>query len=147
MASWGSSWGVSWGISWGGASAPAPVVEDAPSGGFWYAYEFERAKRELRRRRKEHEDAEVEQLQDVEREISQLLRAQEEKDAERREFERLSQLAAKYADKNEDMNERVRKALARANATHSAAAYAKLMLEIEKQMNEEEQALIAWLNS
>lgn len=147
MGAWGASWGTAWGTSWDRVAAPAaPRVEETFTGGFWYAFERERIEQERRRRKKEEEDAEVERLEAVEREIAQLLRAQEEKDADRKELERIGKLAAKYAG-SEPFTDRLAKAIDRANATQSADAYIKLMLEAERQLREEEQALLAFLNS
>jgi hypothetical protein len=123
---------------------PSPST-DVFSGGFLYEYErgFQRRLREQR----ELDDAEAatrEIANEIDREIAQLLHAQEQRDLERRELERLSRLVTEYTDAQaaDALNERVQKAFLRAQVQLSTSALLALDREVQRQMEEEEFAVL-----
>lgn len=133
------------------ADVVVPPVTPPPdvSGGFFSAYDRLHAARRKRDRELWLAEQEAQQLQDeLDREIAMLLRKQEAEDAERLELQRLSDLVKKYADlaASEAASDRVIKALARANATQSAAALVALQREIDRQLDEEEAAFLLIFN-
>lgn len=133
------------GTCWTGDGLDAcaiPVV--AYSGGY---FELDAHVHGVRKRRRELEEqeAQAEQIKDeLDREIAQLLRKQDAEEAEQLEMARLSQLVATFADAKaeEAYNARVSKAMARAAAIQSAATLAQLQIELERQFDEEEVALL-----
>lgn len=119
------------------------------SSGFFYWYELERQRARKRRRELEEAEEEAREIQDaLDREIAQRLQKLEREEAERQEFKRLADLAARYVAQQaqDEFSDRVLKAVIRANATQSAAALAQLRFEIERQLEEEEMALLLILN-
>jgi hypothetical protein len=126
------------------AAVSSPVVEQSSGG--WAAYNYADIERTRRRRAKQLKE-ESEEIEDkVDREIARLLHEQEELDAARKERDRLSDLAARYA-KADDMPERVRKAALRAQLNATASALEAMGREIERARDEEEiAALMVLLN-
>lgn len=128
--------------------APA-IAPPPPSGGFFFWYEVERQRAAKRRRELEEAEEEARRIQDeIDREIAQRLQRIEREEAERQEFQRLADIAARYVAQRaqNEVNDRVLKAVIRANATQSAAALAQLRFEIERQLEDEEMALLLILN-
>lgn len=130
----------------GQSSSSTPEL-DAYSGGFWGAYEFERQRRAKARRKRLEEEEEIERLQEVDREIARLLRAQEEADEKRREIERLSSIVAQFADREakDAFNERVADAYAAYRAKLTIAALEKFERELQRQLEDEEYAVLQLL--
>ncbi len=117
----------------------------APSGGFYGAYEDWAA----RRRRRERQQLEAEQaaqaIRDaIDREIAELLHAQETEDAEREELDRLAALVKANADRQaqDALNERVQVAFTRAAAQYNLSALLALDREMQRQFEEEEFSLL-----
>jgi beta-lactam-binding protein with PASTA domain len=117
--------------------APAPVQQDA-TGGFWPEYDRHAAERRRRKREQEEREAEAERIQDeLDRQIAQLMREQEAKDAERVELTRLQKLADTYSGKKLGLPKKVSDALINAYEMRSRNALEQLQREIER-ANEDE---------
>jgi hypothetical protein len=127
--------------------APAPPAQDETfSGGFFVAFEREQARR--RKRQKELDEAEeaAKEIQEaLDREIAQLLHQQEREDERRAELDRLKGLVAKFDRIDDDTNERVVKAFARARAQANVSAYLALERELQRAAEEEEFAILMLL--
>jgi len=119
------------------------------TGGFFYAFERERAKREKARRKRLEDEEEASRLKDeVDREIARLLIAQASQEAERADLQRLSRLASQYASQAiyEAANTRVVAALGRAQAMPTDSSLIALRREIERQIDDDETVLLLLLN-
>ena len=145
------AWLLNLGFAASGVDAPAPpvVTVDHVSGGWEYYVraEQESLRREARRRRKkELEEAEQALKDETDRQIAQLIHAQEAIDEARDERERLRSLAASYSD-SVAVTERVRAAMSRVLADESSSALEALGREIERQRDDEDiAALMILLN-
>jgi len=114
------------------------------TGGWWAAFERDYSRHRARRQRVEDEDREVEAIPDpVSREIAQLLREQEAKDAERAEVERLRVLARSYDEGAIDA--KFDRAIAMAANARSLAAARVLEMEAQRVVEEEEFLMTAAL--
>lgn len=129
-----------------GAYQPAYQQEADSSGGFWDWAEYHRGERERRRRRQREIDDETREIADKQaREISRLLRIQEEKDADRAELARLQALADRYSGAAIGLPKQVSAALINANVDRSFNSLMQLQREMAQMLDEEEAALIALL--
>lgn len=129
------------------ASLSAP---DQPTGGWlsYVRYEQEMLKRAHEKRKREEDEEDAQRIADErDREIAALLHAQEARDADRKEVERLSQLARDLAAHEAELafNERVSKALARALTQENISAFLALDREMRRQLEEEEFAVVTAL--
>lgn len=122
------------------------VVATQSSGGWEFLYTYElhlkrRREEELKRQELEEETERIEAKLD--REIAQLLREQEAKDAKRADLERLKSLAKQNADieSARRYSERVAEALARAIEENSLKAAARLDKELKRALAEEQEFL------
>lgn len=132
---------------WSGNDAPV-VVADTPTGGFFLGYDHAKAKRERKKRELEEMEAEQQSIADEQaREIAELLRVQEERDAERADLERIQALADSYvkSPKPELVPTRVRAALYNAHEQRTKNALEQMRREIDRMLEEEELAVIAAL--
>jgi len=110
-------------------------------GGWWAAFERDYERHKARRKREEEENAEAEAIPDVvSREIAQLLREQEAKDAERAELERLRSIARAYD--GGEIDAKFNRALEVAANARSLAAARVLAQEVAR-VREEEEFLMA----
>lgn len=122
-----------------------------PSGGwerFDYAYEREMRRRRDERRKREQLEDETDQIpQIIDREIAQLLREQEAKDAKRDELTRLKGIATdlKAEEARQVYGDRVGLALERAVLQGNYSALEALEREIERARTEEDFMLLATL--
>ena len=118
------------------------------TGGFFYAFERERAKREKARRKRLEDEEEASRLKsEVDREIARLLLAQEAKAAQREEMARLTTLveqAAKIRTRNA-FNARVNAALERATQKATISALLTFEREVQRQMDAEDSAVLLML--
>lgn len=136
---------------WSSDDTPPPVVPEQPTGGGYAfhneydAYEQRRNARRRAEKRRREEEAEIKDK--VDREIAQLLRVQEEKDAEREDLARIQALADQYAGQGSRLGlpKRVSTAILKAHEERSRNALEQVMREIERMREEEEFALIAAL--
>lgn len=127
------------------------VAQQSPSGGWLtfintYEQQAERRRREARKRKELEE--ETEQIQDAtDRQIAQLLREQEAKDAKRADLERLAALAKANADieSARRYSERVARAYEAALKSESIKALDRLDKELRKAREEEEALLLSLL--
>lgn len=124
----------------------APQTAERNAGGFIYAYQREliRRKRERERRRELEEEAErIEE--ETTREIAQLLREQEAKDARRAELQRLSQLVDSYARRTAEaeLSDRVQRAIDKVTSKGTTWALYALERELQRAIDEEEFVLKA----
>lgn len=130
------------------AAAPPPVVAQSSGGGFFHMFDYHRARRERERRRRKELEEEAQRIEDeTTREIAQLLHAQEAKEAERIELERLQALADRFATKPLGLPARTRAALYDAAEARTRNSLLKMQREIERMYREEDAALIVLLNS
>ncbi len=128
------------------ADVEAVAVVEANSGGY-YDFEYHVARARKRRREEEEAEEEARRISDaLDREIAVLLHQQSAQERQAADLKRLSSLVAKFADAKaeEAYNERVRVAMVEA-AGQTAKALAKLQLELEKQFEEDEIALLLWI--
>ena len=124
--------------------AAAPASAEQPSGGWWQAFERDYERHKARRKREEEENAEIEAIPDVvSREIAQLLREQEAKDAERAELERLRSIARSYD--GGEIDAKFNRALEVAANARSLAAARVLAQEVARVREEEEFLMTAAL--
>jgi hypothetical protein len=127
----------------------AVTTTSQPSGGwltFLNTYEQQRSRRKKEEQERRALEEETEQIQDTtDREIAQLLRVQEAKDAKRAELERLTELARA----NQDLeaarrySERVAKAYQAVLEKGSRSAAERLEKELRRAAEEEEFMLLA----
>ena len=123
------------------------VAQDA-SGGWAFFFRYEQAREARRRKKRELEEMEEAQkaIEDKQsREIAELLRIQEEKDAERSDLERVQQLADRFASDPVKVPTRVRTAIYQAHEQRTRNALERMQREIERMYEEEEAALLAAL--
>lgn len=113
------------------------------SGGFWPDYELVQRQRRKRRREIEEAEAETQRLQDdTDREIAQLLHAQEQKDADRADLTRLQKLADQYATTApSELPKLARIAILNANDARTRNALEQMQRVIEQSLLEEELAI------
>lgn len=117
--------------------------QDAVGGWFWFQYEKERERRRRRQAELEEAQEDAERIADeTTREIARLLQAQEAKDAERANIDRLRRLVQQYAADARSDSARVQAALAAAQQKATRAALERLEREIERMREEEEVALL-----
>lgn len=120
----------------------APVVDTQPSGGFWP--EYDRYAHERRRRKREEEEAaaEAQAIQDeLDRELSQLLREQAAKDADRADLQRLQKLADEHSGKKLGLPKKVSDALINAYEMRTRNSLEQLAREIAREQEDEEMAV------
>lgn len=119
------------------------------TGGFVYAFERERARRERERREQLEREEEAQRIEEeTTRQIALLLREQEAKDARRAELARLSNLVARFAGRGDTaaLGPRVEKALRTAAAKQTAWALFQLERELAR-AHEEEQFILEALRT
>lgn len=130
-----------------GSVVVAPTEQ--PSGGwltFLNTYEQQRVRRRAEERKRQALEEETEQIEDsTDREIAQLLRIQEAKDAKRAELARLTALARANADLEaaRQYSERVAKAYQSVLEKGSRSAVERLEKELRRAREEEEFMLLA----
>ena len=113
-------------------------------GGWWAAFERDYERHKARRKREEEENAEVEAIPDaVAREIAQLLREQEAKDAERAELERLRSIARSYD--GGEIDAKFNRALEVAANARSLAAARVLAQEVARVQEEDDFIVTAFM--
>lgn len=140
--------GIAVTVTGGVLTAAGGDTASAFSGGFFYDFDAYSNQRKQKKRQLEEAEEGQEQIADVvEREIAELLQAQERKDAERKDFERLKTLASRYQQQIETdiQSERVTKALKAAQEKQTLIAYEILQREIERSLEEDEFALLMLL--
>ena len=118
------------------------------TGGFFYAFERERAKREKARRKRLEDEEEASRLKsEVDREIARLLLAQEAKAAQREEMARLTTLVEQAAKirTRDAFNARVNAALERATQKATISALLTFEREVQRQMDAEDSAVLLML--
>lgn len=127
-----------------GPAPPPPVSDEQFSGGFFHLFERQQGARRKRKRELEEAEEAIEKLAPIDREIAQLLQERERKDDFDANLSRLKRLVGEFADKEAEaaMSERVRTAFARAQAQESVSAYLSLQRELERQLEEEEFAIL-----
>jgi hypothetical protein len=116
---------------------------DTPTGGFFLGFDHALAKSQ--RRKKELEDlaAAQQSIEDEQaREIAELLRAQEEKDAERDDMARLQALADTYARKGTQVPRPMLAAVMKASEERTTSSLQQMRRQAERMMEEEEMAMI-----
>lgn len=131
-------------------AVPPPAVGTQLTGGFFALFERQHAHRRKRLLELEEAEEAARQLKDsVDREIAQLLQEQERKAEFDANIVRLKRLVGEFADKEAEaaMSERVRTALARAQAQESVSAYLSLQRELERFLEDEEFAILMMLAS
>lgn len=140
-----------WLINLGYGASPSDFVPPEPppaevyTGGFFHAFERQRERRRKRQRELDEAEEEAQKLKDaVDREIAELLQAQERKAEFEQNIARLKRIVGEFADREAEaaMSERVRKALTRAQVQESVSAYLSLQRELERQLEEEEFAIL-----
>jgi hypothetical protein len=115
--------------------APA---QDSGGGGFWHAYDHVAHERRRRKREEEERAAEAQQIQDdLDRQIAQLMREQEAKDADKADLQRLQKLADAHAGKKLGLPKKVSDALINAYEARTRNALEQLRREIEQAETEE----------
>ena len=119
------------------------------SGGFWPEYEYRRLLRAKRRREIEEAEEEAQRIADeVTRQIYLLERKQEAEDLERQDFARLQALADKYAGQAlQSLPKQSRVAILNAQDARTRNSLEQMRRVIERQMEEEEMAVIMMLLS
>jgi PASTA domain len=127
-----------------GDAPVAPVAQ--PSGGFFYDIDHFRSRKRAERDRLARHESDTAHLQQVEREIAELLRDQERKDIERDELSRIQRLADDYSGRNLGLPRRVSASLLKAYEERSRNALEQLQRELERMLEEEEVALMLLLN-
>ena len=114
------------------------------TGGWWAAFERDYERHRARRKREEEENAEIEAIPDVvSREIAQLLREQEAKDAERDELERLRAVARSYD--GGEIDAKFNRALEVAANARSLAAARVLAQEVARVQEEDDFIVTAFM--
>lgn len=127
-----------------GAPEPTPVVQ--PTGGFFFGFDRHLHLERLRKREEEELAEQRRQIQDeTDRQIAELLHAQEAKDAERAELKRLQALADQYAGTKQPVSRRVAAALLKANEERTRNALEQMRREIERMLEEEELVVLQLL--
>ena len=122
----------------------APASADQPSGGWWQAFERDYERHKARRKHEEEENSEVEAIPDsVAREIAQLLREQEAKDAERAELDRLRSIARSYD--GGEIDAKFNRALEVAANARSLAAARVLAQEVARVQEEDDFMMTAFM--
>ena len=127
-------------VSLGEAPQPPASVESNSGGwAFFLRYERERDERRRRRREQEEREEEIQRIEDeTTRQIAELLRAQEARDAERAELERLQALADRFAGEPLGLPARTRAALLRASERRTLNALQQMQRELDRMFEEEE---------
>lgn len=126
------------------------------SGGFFFAFEQETARRRKRRKEMEEEEERAQQAQDaLDRQIAAFMHEQMRKDEDRADIDRLKRLvrSADLKRSDESLNDRVRAALDRVMPTMISAnqqadnysAWEALYRELQRQLEEEEHAVMMLL--
>jgi hypothetical protein len=128
-----------------GESPPTTTV--TPTGGYVFlGFDHAQAKRDRKKRELEEMEREQETIADTQsREIANLLREQEAKDADRADLERIQALADQYVRSPEPVPVNVRAALYNAHEQRTRNSLEQMRREIETMYEQEEQALIAAL--
>ena len=124
------------------------VVQEQPTGGWIRGYERELARRRIAKLKQIRREEETEEIQDkIDREIAELIVAQEAKDEHRQELERLSALlkSNKDAESIRQYGERVMKAYERALLQGNFSALEAFDREISRAREEEEFLLLSIL--
>lgn len=130
------------------SAGPRPDTSSEGSGGIWFEMEALRERARRRKKREEDEERETQEIQDQrDREIAQLLKKQEAKDDERDELARIQTLADRYAGQamKEGVPRSVAAAVLKAHEERSRNALEQMQREIQKLLDEEEQAVISLL--
>jgi hypothetical protein len=131
----------------GDAPEPEPEPAEAPSGGFYTDVHpiLTRGRRRLKERLDEIED-EAKQIPDkVAREIATLIKVQEAKADDAKELARLQALADRYAKPGVVVPRPVLASVMKAHEERTRNALEQMHREIERMMDDEEQAIIALL--
>lgn len=119
----------------------------ANSGGFFYDIDHFRSRKRAERDRLERHESDTAHLEQMEREIAELLRDQERKDLERDELARIQRLADDYSGRNLGLPRRVSASLLKAYEERSRNALEQLQRELERMLEDEEiTALMLILN-
>ena len=129
-------------------TAPPVVVVETASGGFYMGFDHALARRERKKRELEEMEREQQSIEDAQaREIAELLRKQEERDAERDDLKRIQALADQYAGQGAKIGlpRSVSTAILKAHEERSRNALQQVMREIERMRDEEELSVIAAL--
>lgn len=131
----------------GAFDAAAPTVQESFSGGFFDAFEREQFRRAAKRRRKLEEEDELRAIQDAtDREIAQLLRVQEARDAERDDLAQLKRLTENVArEAQQAFTERTAMAYAKALAQQNTAALLAFERAVRQQIDEEDMTALLFL--
>lgn len=133
----------------GSITASGGTTADVFSGGFVFAYEHEmESRRRQRRKRKDDEEQALAAVETpFEREIATLLHAQEAQDERRAELARLQRLVTQFAERKAEQafTERVSRAFERAIKQPNASALLALEREVERQMDDEDFAVLMML--
>ncbi len=130
------------------SAGPRPETSSEGSGGIWFEMERLRERARRRQRRKEDEERETQEIQDArDREIAQLLKKQEAKDEDRAELARIQALADRYAGQamKEGVPRSVATAVLKAHEERTRNALEQMQREIQRLLDEEEQAVISLL--
>lgn len=131
-------------------TAFAPTIlgsAQGSSGGFFYDFgEHISQRRKKQQALAESRDAEESIEQEIDRSIAHLLHAQESKDEERKDIERIRALVQQHKDSAIDVDsERVLKAVDEAKEKQTRASLEKLQREFERMLEEEEHAVLMLL--
>jgi hypothetical protein len=122
------------------------TITESFSGGFFVDFERHMRRRDDGRRKREEDEEQAQAIADTTaREIAAFLHAQEARDAERAEIERLRSLVRQYADlqAQEAFTERVWQAFSRAVSQENASALLAFEREMTRMLEEEELLLFA----
>lgn len=144
-------WILNLGFAASGADAPptpTPTPDATVTGGyaFFNDYDAYRQRSSRRKRDERKTQAEVEEIQaELDRNIAQLLHAQEARDAERDELQRIQALADRFAGTRQSVSRRVAASLLKAQEERTRNALQQLSREIERMIEEEEVAVIQLL--
>lgn len=149
---WKAIWKPVWKAVWTQVP-PSPTPSPAPAptvtgGGFFYAAEMHRLQRRRRLEEERRREEEADEIQaKLDREIAKLLREQEERDAERRDLERIQALADEYAGRasREGVPRSVTAAILRAQEERTFNALQQMQREIDRMFEEEEAHISALL--
>lgn len=127
-------------------AAIASGQQQSTSGGFFYDIDHFRSRKRAERDRLARHESDTAQLEQMEREIAELLRDQERKDIERDELRRIQRLADDYSGRNLGLPRRVSASLLKAYEERSRNALEQLQRELDRMLEEEEVALMLLLN-
>lgn len=120
---------------------------NTPSGGFYGDFHvfFGKPRKKLNERIEEIEEDAEEIHDEVEREIAKIIRVEDAKADDSAELARLQQLADRYAAPGVEVPRPVLASVMKAHEERSRNALEQMRREIERMMDEEEQAVIAML--